>query len=1048
MSEPVIDAERFFRRLEAIRQSWTTQKAGLWNGADTLCIPMGKATQDDGATRSKQAAVHLYLTGYEWSNSIWFITKTKVVFVGNKKAQWPVIDALNAIKPNSVQFVDRCKDENQLRENLLKVINNMRGNSTSAKLGTWLKGDFPGPFIPFFNTLLEEVLYEKVDATAGFGYVMTIKEQDELDMCKKAAVLTNKVLKHKLYKDLESVIDEEKKINHSQFAEEVEKALNDPNLIQLKVPEGDAESCYTPIIQSGGVYDIRISAQSDDNRLESDLIICSLGAKYKDYHANMARTFMVNAPRKVEETYKRLIDCFERGMSIMTPGRKLKDVMKEIKVHIEANAPDLLNHLPKTFGFAIGLEFRDSSNLLNEKNEHDFAENQIFTFSLGFHNVPLSKSERGGYKLDKFSVLLADTVKVVSDGPPEILTKFDKEFKKVCWTINDSDGDDDDDDDDDDDEGPQGTTVDEVTGTRRSNRNRAEKAAANESAANRLVRQRDLMEKRAEQARKDVDGGVDSSSSGPSEEVVELKEQISFTAPTAYPKEVRSLEVRMDMQSECLFLPICGHAVPFHMSMIKQVSMPEPDRATYFRVNFYAPGAGGGKDTPKNTQLLLEKYAPLYPFIKDLTFRSLDPRSVSTAFRNYQELRKRIRARAVQAEQERGLVEQARLTRIKDQRVPRLQDLTMKPSLSNRKCVGTLESHTNGLRFTSTKGEVLDIMYNNISHAIYQPCHKSLVVLVHFHLKDAIMVGKKKHDDIQFFTEVVDASENLDAGRRSSYDPDEMESEQREREMRKRVNAAFKDFCKKVERVAKHYEFKVEFDVPYNDLGFYGNHSKEMVFITPTLNCLVNLTETPFFCLDLKKVDHAHFERVVIGTKNFDIAFLNKDPFQKPVMISLIEMKYMDGIQDWLTDIGITCTVGGVNMEWEQMYSLEDVGPRNNPYFWSDVDKDGVPKPIGWAFLDAEGNLDNEGESDGDGEGHPEDDESDFSEAESGSDSEDMSSDDESLSASSSEDDDDDDDSEEEEGKDWDEMERDAAASDRQKRSFDVDEEPTRKKRR
>ena len=48
-------------------------------------------------------------------------------------------------------------------------------------------------------------------------------------------------------------------------------------------------------------------------------------------------------------------------------------------------------------------------------------------------------------------------------------------------------------------------------------------------------------------------------------------------------------------------------------------------------------------------------------------------------------------------------------------------------------------------------------------------------------------VGKKKAADVQFYTEVMDSVQTLEGGRRSMYDPDELEEEQREREMRNRV---------------------------------------------------------------------------------------------------------------------------------------------------------------------------------------------------------------------------------------------------------------------
>lgn len=55
--------------------------------------------------------------------------------------------------------------------------------------------------------------------------------------------------------------------------------------------------------------------------------------------------------------------------------------------------------------------------------------------------------------------------------------------------------------------------------------------------------------------------------------------------------------------------------------------------------------------------------------------------------------------------EEADLVTQAKLIRTKDARVPRLQDLTMRPTISG-KTTGSLEAHSNGLRFTSQKHAV------------------------------------------------------------------------------------------------------------------------------------------------------------------------------------------------------------------------------------------------------------------------------------------------------------------------------------------------------
>eukprot|EP00965_Chrysotila_dentata_P013243 437319-Pleurochrysis_carterae.AAC.3 len=59
-------------------------------------------------------------------------------------------------------------------------------------------------------------------------------------------------------------------------------------------------------------------------------------------------------------------------------------------------------------------------------------------------------------------------------------------------------------------------------------------------------------------------------------------------------------------------------------------------------------------------------------------------------------------------------------------------------------------------------------------------------------------MGKKKTKDVQFYVEVMEASYALDNHRRSGYDPDELEEEQRERALRNRMNQEFQNFTRKV----------------------------------------------------------------------------------------------------------------------------------------------------------------------------------------------------------------------------------------------------------
>ena len=61
-----------------------------------------------------------------------------------------------------------------------------------------------------------------------------------------------------------------------------------------KVEKKYVDLAYLPIIQSGGTYDLRPQAESTDEILSYDTIICSVGSKYHDYNCNIVRTLFID----------------------------------------------------------------------------------------------------------------------------------------------------------------------------------------------------------------------------------------------------------------------------------------------------------------------------------------------------------------------------------------------------------------------------------------------------------------------------------------------------------------------------------------------------------------------------------------------------------------------------------------------------------------------------------------------------------------------------------------------------------------------------------
>lgn len=55
---------------------------------------------------------------------------------------------------------------------------------------------------------------------------------------------------------------------------------------------------FTPIIQSGGKYDLKVSAESNGENLKAGVVLASMGIKYKEYCSSIGRSFLYG-PHKV-----------------------------------------------------------------------------------------------------------------------------------------------------------------------------------------------------------------------------------------------------------------------------------------------------------------------------------------------------------------------------------------------------------------------------------------------------------------------------------------------------------------------------------------------------------------------------------------------------------------------------------------------------------------------------------------------------------------------------------------------------------------------------
>ncbi|KAK2708854.1 hypothetical protein QYM36_014471, partial [Artemia franciscana] len=503
---------------------------------------------------------------------------------------------------------------------------------------------------------------------------------------------------------------------------------------------------------------------------------------------------------------------------------------------------------------------------------------------------------------------------------------------------------------------------------------------------------------------------------------------------------------------ETVILPIFGIPVPFHISTIKNISQSVEGDYTYLRVNFFHPGAAVGKGDLTSFQ------SPESTHLKEITYRSTNTKepgelsapssNLNTAFRIIKEVQKKFKTREAEEREKENLVKQDTLVLSQNKGNPKLKDLYIRPNIVQKRISGTLEAHTNGFRYTSIRGDKVDILYNNIKHAIFQPCDGEMIILLHFHLKNAIMFGKKKHNDVQFYTEVGEITTDL-GKHQHMHDRDDLAAEQAERELRHKLKSAFISFT---DKVAKMTNSEIEFDTPFKELGFPGAPFRSTVLLQPTSGSLVNLTEWPPFVVSLEEVELVHFERVSFSLKNFDMVFIFKDYNRKVSMINAIPMNMLDHVKEWLNSCDIRYTEGTQSLNWTKIMKTITEDP------------EGFFETGGWSFLDPDSGdeeqvEEEESEEDeayqpsGSETGEDESEESEYSEADS-----DVSSD---YSGSGMGtliifyiplyieiQHEEDEEAAEESGKDWSDLEREAAEEDRKRLTGDyVEEDRSSKKK-
>ncbi|XP_048867497.1 FACT complex subunit SPT16 isoform X2 [Brienomyrus brachyistius] len=947
------------------------------------------------------------------SKILFMASKKKVEFLkqvavtkGNENA--------NGVPP--ITLLVREKNESN-KANFEKMLEAIHASKEGKTVGVFIKDKFPGEYMKSWNDMITADGLEKVDISAVVAYAMAVKEDGELALMRKAAGVTSEVF-NKFFKErVMEIVDADEKVRHNKLAESVEKAIEEKKYLGGADPS-TVEMCYPPIIQSGGNYSLKFSVVSDKNYMHFGAITCAMGIRYKSYCSNLVRTLMVDPPQEMQDNYNFLLEVEEMLLKELRHGVKFGDAFTAVVDMVKKEKPDMVAKLTKNLGFAMGIEFREGSLVINSKNQYKLKRGMVLSVSVGLSDLISKEGKKDEQK--KYALFIGDTVQINEEEPATILTPVKKKIKNVGIFLKNEDEEEDEEDEDDAEEllgrGARASllpdrTRNEMTAEEKRRTHQKELASQmNEEAKRRLTEQKG--EQMIQKAR---------------------KSNVSYKNISQMPREreIREMKLYIDKKYETVIMPVFGIPTPFHIATIKNISMSVEGDYTYLRINFYVPGSSLGRHEGNIFP------NPDATFVKEITYRASnlktpgDPSVPSTnlqnAFRIIKEVQKRYKTREAEEKEKEGIVKQDSLVINLNRSNPKLKDLYIRPNIAQKRMQGSLEAHTNGFRFTSVRGDKVDILYNNIKHAIFQPCDGEMIIVLHFHLKNAIMFGKKRHTDVQFYTEVGEITTDL-GKHQHMHDRDDLYAEQMEREMRHKLKSAFKNFIEKVENLTKE---DLEFEVPFRDLGFQGAPYRSTCLLQPTSSSLCNVTEWPPFVVTLDELELVHFERVQFHLKNFDVVIVYKDYSKKVTMINAVPVNSLDPIKEWLNSCDIKYTEGVQSLNWTKiMKTIVD-------------DPEGFFEQGGWSFLDPE--SEGSGAEGEDSESEMEDETFNPSAEEAEEEEEDSDEDysseteDSNYSASLG--------SEEESGKDWDELEEEARKADRESNYEEVVETSNRKRK-
>jgi nucleosome binding factor SPN SPT16 subunit len=464
---------------------------------------------------------------------------------------------------------------------------------------------------------------EEVDIAQALSVgAFAVKDEAELRAMRSSSKACVALLTPYFLDEMSNVLDQDKKIKHSTLADKVYGKLEDkgfwktvelPNKQKLPNDFDPDQLDWTigPVVQSGGKFDLKWLADSDNDVLHPGVIIACMGLRYKSYCSQIARTFMVDPNKSQESNYKFLLAVHNMILKEIRDGVAVKDVYQKALSLVKSKKPDLESHFLKNIGFGIGLESKDPTLILSGKSTRTLKDGMTLCITTGFSDIQNPSPQDKSSKI--YSLVLSDTIRVTTGEPVVFTGGAPVDVDATSFFFKDEDE-------------QQPTPKKEKKDSRvgavatkniTSTRLRSERTTQVDEDAEK--KRRDHQKQLAGKKQKEgMSRFAESKNDQNGVEAKKFKRFESYKRDNQFPPKVRDMGIVVDQKNATIVLPIMGRPVPFHINTIKNASKSDEGEWSFLRINFLSPGQGVGR---KDDQPFEDASAH---FVRSLTFRSLD----------------------------------------------------------------------------------------------------------------------------------------------------------------------------------------------------------------------------------------------------------------------------------------------------------------------------------------------------------------------------------------------------------------------------------------